>query len=387
MKLFDDKERTDINFANHLHNTYDYYDRSNLMGIVRRRDILNSWFEHYPLSEKKALRSRFKKTFSSAFFELFIHELFQKQGFDLQPHPTISGTSKKPDFLASGKGVRFYLEAKEVTDKTKAELALERKTNLFYDILNTTTSPNFFFDIDELLFKTKEQPSGKKVVKFIESQLPKYNPDEISRKLEKYGIEANEPIYYEDEKVKLVVYLIPKSPEFRGQANIRPIGMYDTHTFWGGVEDSIKRGIEKKAKKYGRLDKPYLICLNSTSDKGTQDFDVMNSLFGSLKISYSTKSGIKDEKWGRALDGIFFGPNGPNFTRISAIFITQVNSSNFHVSDYWFIKHPFALKELDMNHFDFSKIFFEDNQIKTKSGKSIKEILKIKEDLSLNFPL
>jgi len=91
----------------------------------------------------------------------------------METHPTVPGTKKKPDFLVTGNGLEFYLDAKESTDKSDAERSVENRINHLYDTINTTNSPNFFFRINELLLKTDKQPSGNKVVRYIESE-----PDE-----------------------------------------------------------------------------------------------------------------------------------------------------------------------------------------------------------------
>lgn len=377
IKLFDHKERIDDKPANHLDNTYDFYDRSNSDQVSRIRNTMNAWFENYPETEKAELKKRFQKTFSSAFYELFIHELFHRQGFELEPHPTLDGTSKRPDFLVKGHGIEFYLEAKESTDKSGAERSVENRINRLYDQINKTNSPNFFFRINELLLKTDNQPSGKKVIRFLENELPKYDPEELTQKLQENGLEGVDTLHFEDDDLKLTISLIPKSPNARGKEGIRPIGIYPFTTTWGGSDTSIKTAIEKKSTRYGLLDKPYLICINSTSDRTTDHYEVMNALFGSLQVTFSTDPNNRDEKWTRALDGVFLNSKGPKITRVSAILITNVHSANLHIASHWLVKHPFAKQEIDLSKIDITKILVDENQIKTISGKTIKEILEI----------
>lgn len=375
--LFEHKERTDDKPANHLDNTYDFYDRSSSRQVAQVRDTLNSWFANYPESEKVELKRRFQTSFSSPFFELFLHEFFRRQGFTLEPHPILTGTAKRPDFLVRGHGLEFYLEAKESTDKSEGEQSTENRINQLYDQINRTNTPNFFFRINELLLKSNNQPSGKKITKFIESQLPQFDPDEVSKSLKTGGLENLETITFEDQDLKLIISLIPKSLEARGKLGLRPIGIYPFDSYWGGADASIKTSIEKKATRYGELDKPYLICINSTSEKGDGDYDMMNALFGSLQMTFSTNPSNQDEKLTRAKDGIFLNSQGPKYTRVSAILITHVHSANLHVANHWLVRHPFANKELSFDSFELTKVLVDNDQIKTINGKSIKEILEI----------
>lgn len=384
MKLFENKIRTDKKPANHNDNTYDFFDRSDSEKGKVIREVLNSWFDNYPQDEKFEFEKRFRKEFSSSLYELFIHELFTKQGFILESHPTVENSSKRPDFLAKGKGIEFYIEVKEATDKTDTKRALENKTNQIYDIINQTDSPNFWLQIEKLNFKTEQQPSAKKVVRYLESMLPEHNPDLVSDNLETLGISGIPSISFEDEKLSMIIKLIPKPKEIRGKEGLRPIGMYPSEWFVGGSDDSIKSALSKKASRYGKLDKPFLICINSKSFRGTDNYDVMDALFGSTSISYSTDPNNRNERIGRGMNGFFKDSSGPKYTKVSAVMINRLILGHVKEVKYWFVKHPFAQNELNFDKFEIEKIFVEKNKIITKEGKTIREILDL-DRFELNF--
>jgi hypothetical protein len=181
MKLFEDKVRTDLNPAKHLDDSYDFYDRSSFKEVEEIRVKLNDWYGHYPEQDKVDLLFRFRDSFSSAFYELFIHELFRRQGFTLLPHPELPNSTKRPDFLAKKGSIEFYLEAREATDLSDAEKSLKNRTNVLYDTINTMNSPNFFLRINDLNFKSDLSPSGRKIVNFLEKEVVKYDPDILTR--------------------------------------------------------------------------------------------------------------------------------------------------------------------------------------------------------------
>jgi len=384
MKIFDNKIRTDKDPAKHIDNTYDFFDRSDSKKADVIRVVINEWFDNYPETDKAEFKKRFKKEFSSSLYELFIHELFTKQGFCLESHPLLENSSKRPDFLAKGNGIEFFIEVKEATDKTDEERALENKTNLIYDIINKTISPNFYLNIKSLSFKTEKQPSAKKVVRYLENELPKNNPDLTQVNLEQYGYTGIPNIHFEDNDLSLVLSLIPKPKEKRGKGKARPIGIYPFEGFIGGADDSIRSALEKKANRYGVLEKPFLICINSTSFRGTDNYDVMDSLFGSSSISYSTNPNNRDERLDRAMNGFFRNNSGPKYTKVSAIMINRLILGHIKEGKYWFVKHPFAQNDLDFDKFEFDKILVENNKIMTKQGKTVNEILKL-DRFDLNF--
>ena len=381
MKLFEDKPRTDNKPAKYLDNIFDFYDRSNQPQFVPIRQTLNLWFERYPQEEKKELFARFKKSFSSAFYELFLHELFTKQGFSLLPHPEVPGTSKRPDFLVSGNGIEFYLEARESTDSSTLDQAAEKREARLYDTINEIDSPNFFFRINKLEFLSNQQPAGRKIIPFIEKKLTGFDPDQVQKLFDLVqDLESLPIISYYDKDINLELSILPKSIEARGKDEIRPLAITQFKFSYEGSEDSIKKAVHKKAGKYGTPDKPYIISINSTSYKMTGKHDVFNALFGSEMISYSTNPSDRDLKLVRDTDGVFFGKRGPQYTRVSGILITNVSSSNLHVANHWLVKHPFAQKDLNFDAFELSKIVVQGSKIEHLSGASIRETLEIEED-------
>jgi hypothetical protein len=377
MKLFEDKNRTDIRPAKHIDNEYNFYDRSASPQVSIIREKLNQWFENYPSHEKLEMKARFMTSFSSAFYELFLHELFIKQGFTIEIHPDMPDTKNKPDFLVRGNGVEFYLEAKEATDTSDESKSVKNKQSRLFDELNETNSPNFFICIDNLVLKSNSQPSGRKVRQFLENKLQKFNPDdyEFNNKVFK----SVSDITYEDEDLLLEISLLSKSKELRGKSEIRPIGVYPGESWWGGTENSIKSSIIKKAKRYGKLDKPLLICINSTSEKGTDDYDVLNALFGDLRFSYSTNPDPtkRNERLDRSFDGFFGNPSNRKYTKVSGVLITNVYPSNLHIAKHWLVKHPFSMSDLNMDVFALTNMKIQRNELPTLLKKNINEILEI----------
>ena len=77
--------------------------------------------------------------------------------------------------------------------------------------------------------------------------------------------------------------------------------MYPFETTWGGSEESIKGSFAKKYKRYGQLDKPYIVCINAIGMKGNGDIDVENALWGSVAWTWSTDPNNRNERWERQL--------------------------------------------------------------------------------------
>lgn len=377
--LFDSIERTYLEAAKHNENTYDYYNISARRDITKVRDTLENWFCNYPKDEKKELKSRFKKDFDSAFYELFLYEFFSKLGYKIVIHPDLPLSPKKPDFLISKDDLEIYVEAKVVKNKTKEQEAFERKINEFYDNLNNLNSGAFLLQIEHFNVLTKKQPSTRKIIKYIEEELRKINPDRLNEEINKSGFERLPAIEYNNGDIHIIVKPIPVIPSARKEKK-RPIGIYPAETFWGGGEESLKDSIEKKAKRYGKLDKPFIVCVNSLDIMTSGKIDIDNAIWGSLALSWSTNPENRDEKWVRQPDGVFLDKKGVRLKNLTGVFVSKICPHNVPVANYWFYEHPFSENKIDFNKIGLKFNYIDKGKIVDNTGDDIGDILEIPTD-------
>ncbi len=347
MRLFDSTEHDLDGPASHTIDTYTFFDRSSRYDVGKVRDDLESWFSYFPEHDKKDLKAQFKSNFSSCFFELYLHEIFRRLGYTLAVHPAIEGTGKRPDFFAEGHGTAFYLEAKEATNTSFDDQKEKKRLNALYEVLDKMPSPNHFIRMNKVQFKSKEnQPSSVKISKYFQKILAQLDPDVMEQTLLAGGIAAIPIFRYEDDLAIVEISPIPKSKEGRNKPG-RTIGMYSSEPQWMSNDVSIKNAIKNKASRYGKLDLPYIVCVNATGTIGIDEHEVLNALFGSLAIEYNINAPTPDERYVRQKDGIFLGPTGPQHTRVSAVFVTNVNPGTYRTAEHRLILHPAATLPLD----------------------------------------
>ena len=152
MRLFDDIVRTEGRPRWEAEPSYIYYNTSARPGIAAIRDLLEEWFDRFPAASQADLCGRFRSPdeahHEGAFFELYIHELACKMGFELRDHPDIPGSTNHPDFLAvRGNQPLFFLEA-TIAASSATQVAAEKRQAEVYDCLNRMVSPNFFLLIE-----------------------------------------------------------------------------------------------------------------------------------------------------------------------------------------------------------------------------------------------
>ncbi|GAB2564401.1 hypothetical protein GCM10027085_65490 [Spirosoma aerophilum] len=369
-KLFDDKIRTNLEYALHQHDSYEFYDNSAKDEFVVIREMLNDWFSRYPDNHKWNLKRDFQSDFDSAFFELFIHELFSKQGFQLTPHPALPDSTNHPDFLAKKGDIEIYIEAKVAFDESKEEKALKTKYNMIYDTINQISCPGYGINIESIDFISKNQAKLRKLKSFFQKNIDENAPIYALPKRYNHQDKLDRFLTYEDEDIIISISLYPTDVNLT-----RPIIAYLGGSFMGGSDGSLKNAIKVKAKHYGNPDKPFIICINSLSIKHTSTEDVYNALFGIGRRFSDDDLNRKNQDFNIGDNGVFHNSVNPLNTRVSGVFITRVFTSNLHVADHWLVEHPFTNNDLDFDNLDLSYIHADSNQLKEVKKKAIGEII------------
>jgi hypothetical protein len=369
-KLFDEKERHNLDFAKNQHNTYDFYNDTAREAFVEVRDRLEDWFSRYPDSNKKQLKRDLQTQFEPAFFELFIHELFYQQGFSLTVHPKIPDSSKSPDFLAKKGDTEFYLEAKIAYDDPYEKAAIN-KQKAIYDKLNEINSDYHGICIEELYFLTTNQPKLSRIKAFFQRVIDDYAQHSLTGVKDKVDSEAILRRVYEDTDVKIAFSLLTFETKLIHTCVGEP-----PIVFLGGCEEQLKKSIIEKAYRYGKPDKPFIICINSLSYKNTSTEDVYNALFGNYRrVSIENVENLNQD-FKTSPDGLFAIDSEFSCKNASGVFVTGVNEYNIPTARHWLVKHPYTKNPFEFDHLYLSYIQVNSGRIEEVKKLAIGEIMK-----------
>jgi len=380
IKLFDKTSEFIEGPASNNENSFNYYHKSNRVEFKIIRVTLENWFSKYPAGEKKELKIRFKKDFDSAFFELFLHELFNKLGYEIIIHPQLKDSNKRPDFLIIKNGEQTYVEAKICFDKTEDEMAFERLQNEFYDQLSKVKIKGFVLAIEEVNFITKKQPRVKELIARIENEVCKLDPIQVYKDIQKSGFEECPRIEFENKDFNIIVKPMPLIESKKDTISKNPIGMFPFESFWGGGEESLRQSILKKSNRYGKFEIPYLICINALGRKTSGKTDIENLVWGSLQYTYSTNPNVRDGTFTRKRDGIFYNSGKSQLQNVSGIIFTKIFPSNIPNAKYWMYKNPFANNNFNFDDIDLVYSFIKDDQIISAEGTNFDRIFEISKD-------
>lgn len=174
------------------------------------------------------MRARFRdgndSLHAAAFFELYLHELLFMLGYSVTVHPVLVASSRHPDFLVQRGETRFYLEAIVANNKSKAEMAAQRRLDQVYDVLNSMQSPNFFIGVKAIEGPCKPPPA-RKLRSAIEMFLNELDLDVMQDCMRTCGLSAIPTGKFVHGSWKVEFFPIPKSEKTRGNLSLRPIGM------------------------------------------------------------------------------------------------------------------------------------------------------------------
>lgn len=324
--LFPNKKPLDKDPKRYSEPDFGYLNRSARPEAVRVRKVLEDWFSRYPEEEKLEFLCRFQSSgdihFTSAAYELYLHEIFLMLGYKVTVHPeNPSGKLSRPDFLLVNRsGYRFFLEATLATDMGEEDRAAEARKNVVYDSLNRLDSPNFFLSMS-IKYSTDKAPSAKRMRQELSRWLSKLNPDGLAAQIEEFGISSSSSYRYKHDGWEIEFTAIPKSGSKRGQPRIRPIGTIFKGVKWISTWESIRDAVSKKGSHYGDLEAPLVVAVNV----GRFDLDrieEMQALFGQERFTFSPYDLSQKPKMDRAPNGLWFGAEGIRYRRISAVMIS-----------------------------------------------------------------
>ena len=352
--LFDIFERTDARPAQHREHSYSYLNISARPMAELIRATLEQWFSGYP----DDLKDEFKNDFitindQSAFTELLVHQtLKQLNAESITVHPDIIDTDKKPDFKAILNNQEIVIEVKNSIDKDNPRI------EEFCDQLNKRYSTTgYMLDLSfEGRFDTPI--SVRNFIQFLETQSKNLN---IASLLELAGNYDQIPTWiFVCGENKIHIKPIPcRDPQ---KVYDIPIGITSPYSArFIDNAGALRKGLKKKASRYGDLGTTYLIVINF--EEGFLDgINIAQALFGTEKFVFRGQKAEPDFQ--RENDGLWAENRN---TRVSGIVV--INGAN--PWSFWKRKpviwlNPWASHPLDTTFFQGQFIIKAANE---KTGK------------------
>jgi hypothetical protein len=391
-KLFNEMDRNYTGPPLYAEPMFNYLNRCASSECEEIRNLLERWFRNFPSESQNELRTRFRSKDDSlhlgAFFELYLYELLSKCGFSVEIHPTVPNTTRHPDFkvLKNGKPL-FYVET-TLAGLSDEETSAKATENQLYDELEERMKlskklSNFSIVVNKIRGRLPTPPPVSKIWNFLKNKLSNLNPDKILKQYEQGGLKALPHWTWKDKSCNITFFLMPIPPKVRGELNlkVRTYGV-KLNTPHIGIKNSIK----KKATKYGKLDLPYIVAINVVNAIKVDDFNIMDALFGEEQYVISSwGNNVTLQEVIRKPNSVWWGPNGPQNTRVSAVLIA-IKLSPWNIARVtpvlW--HNPWANYPLSPDTWQLPQLVLDkrDNWLLKKDGKRAWELFR----LNSNWP-
>jgi hypothetical protein len=307
VSLFSAQTRTDTNFRSYAEPRYAFLDRAAGAPWQRIRETLDSWFARLPVAAQREIRVRFSSDDDlhhlGAFWELWVHEAHRRLGWNVTVHVGTEPGERRQDFEVERDGERFWIEATVVAGDSLVKRPDQKRHAQLCDLINTVRAPGHFVGL-EVLSHGPKTPRRKQVVGPIERWLGESAPAPTlclefdGWKIKLKAITANRP-HGEDHRV---------------------LGIQTQGTGRADDLSPLRRKIRNKAGRYGETDRPYLLAILALGDT-VDDIDIGDALLGTSAVVLDPHSDNIREI--RKRDGAWFGPRGPQNTRLSGVLIAR----------------------------------------------------------------
>lgn len=386
LKLFHTFEREYMGPSEFSESNYHYLNRSARPEFACIRQILQLWFDNYNAREDKRfemyklLRSDLDEDHLTAFFELYLYQLFTRLGFTVVVEPEWPVNS--PDFLLSlPTGEEILLEATSVFTELDFGVARKRENKVLDEINKRLKFPEYFLHMQLNGGPTGEPPYGK-ICKFLRKELSKLDPIQVERaavETQNKGFDRLPRIPWQHDSWDIEFFVIPVKPEARGKSNHRIIGSRSYGFFNSDLHHSLKSKIRSKASRYGELHIPYIVAINFLSSF-LDDDDVLDALFGKEQLIISIDTDETDLQ--RKLDGMWMGVSdgkviGKNKRMSGLLLFKNLYPHTVHVSNPILWHHPYAYYPLNLDQWAFGQKALNKNtgRYEYVQGTFIDEIL------------
>ena len=288
-----------------------FFNRSASLYFGHVRDLIENWVSHYPPEHRPGLVGSLRADnaqFESAFWELFLHEGYRRSGFQITIHPEIPGRSTRPDFLMQNDSNRFYLEAVSV-GRDQRQIAEDQRLETVYRVLTDMRVTDFTIEMSH--YGIGPRPlSTRRLRDALRSWLASLDPDQVAAHADASpfaGFASLPELQWDDDGWSLEFHAFPRIEASRGQP--RPaLGMQGPgEAFIVDNVTGIRRVLANKRGRYGTLDAPLVIAVQSHTEIPTRDYEVENALFG---VSARRPTDPQRDPADLFEDGLWFGGSG-----------------------------------------------------------------------------
>jgi hypothetical protein len=336
--------RVDSSLGKRTESQFCFLNRTARPGFEAVRSLMEGWYDRFPEEAKADLRGRFRsddpRSSLGAFWELYVHEIHLRLGYELERDPVLPDTTRRPDFLARRGDSAFYVEA-TIVSYSDEEMAARKRWDVVLDLMDEAFDPDFYLGVN-IKVAGVQTPSKRDIVPRIEKWLASLDWADAQAASQPDEME----LAFRDWVVSVRAH--PRPATGRGDPLFPTVGL---NRPWAVRSDERKR-IEddlREKSKYGKPELPFVVaalCLRDLTTERTIEW----ALFGPMAVRAPIRGGVgqmEEAFLDRDPRGLWQRGGEPQVTRVSAVLTAKhINPWLVAGSDLTLWKNPWAVKPL-----------------------------------------
>lgn len=378
LTLFDDMERTDHRPSTRARSSFDFLNTSAWPACHNMRDTLEQWFERYPESSKTDLRARFRKrghNHGSAFFELFLHEVFSRLGLSPEVHPESQCSRGRPDFaVTSGTGDLYYVEANVMG--SKGILAEDSLANDVLDAIDSLAVER------PAIIALRAQTAGRLTQSLrtgpIKARVHTW-VNQIERAFRIPGWIEAEPLEFThgDWSLTLTAY------RRRDRPSQRLIHIDPARVSMSTDDIDLRKNILTKTKQHRDIDRPLIIAINRPGTWEDRE-DELSALFGKEQLSWRVDEHgnvVTLPYVSRQPDAVWRNRGGRRYRRLHGVlFFRGARTSTAHCVTSHLYVNPYIQADVPPELLRLGSARVRSREMRWEAGMPLGDLLDLPED-------
>ena len=342
---------------------YSFLETSAWPSVDRVREFWEGWFSHYSDAKKPGLAARFQSYDNhphlSAFLEFFTFAVLKRSGYEIEIEPPAG--SRALEFLASmnEREVKFYAEC-TATGQRAAEVSADaREADVLEAIDKMPTGP-LLLQV-EFEQRGSQAPSVRGLSAGLTAWLASLDHAEAIAKFRETNTLTEWT--WNDSGWRIKFGALPAEDDVGDDEGA--LGIIGPQVFDVDEHLRLRRALDRKASKYGKLAAPLLVVTNSTEYQ--RERDLMIALLGDVVWDVDLRSNHVSERF--KLNGVFGSSTKPRNVVLSAVMHGHFGALSFASTEcaLMLVHHPFAAHPLPRGLFPFC----EERHFDDRTGRMV----------------
>src|SRR5262245_45431552 len=349
MELFSQRARTETSSRLRGEGPLEFIDRSAQPWAGPVRDLWARLFGEYPdgparETMRKRLWSRDEVEARSAGFELLVHGVLRRLGYEIGVEEPAPGVTGRPDFAARREPELFFVEASVVQPGTQAR-AERAAFDELRDLLDRLPQRQCWLAVTVRSFGAVGTGASHAVARTVKEWMAAFEDCTRSDPGPSAKVASRE-FCLDGWDVTIDVYR--RRSMGRGRDDRRLVSISSIEGALADHKERVRGKVREKAEKYREIQAPLVVAVNHL-DVGLDGTDIMDALFGDeLTRLFMTESGLAAQDAGRRGNGAWYRAEHLCDRHVSAtLLFADAGFTNIAQISPLLVHHPAAKRPLD----------------------------------------